>query len=158
MRWLGIFFIILSISVSSFSKGLKAYPFELKDEKGSVVKLKELKGNVVFLIFWSTTCGACRKELPEISLLAEKYKDKPVKFFAIVINEKDIRKIKKIKEEWGFDLPVLIGNSIIKSKYRIIGTPIIYILRKDLTIGKILYGSRSLKKLEKYIDKFLGEK
>ncbi|NPA54203.1 MAG: TlpA family protein disulfide reductase [Aquificae bacterium] len=150
-----VFFVVSSIS---FAKGLRAYPFQLEDENGKIVKLEELKGNVVFLIFWATTCSACRKELLEISLLIEKYKDKPVKFFAIVIDEKDPEKIKKIKDEWGFYIPVLIGDSIVKSKYRIIGTPIIYILRKDLTIGKILYGSRSLEKLEKYINKFLEEK
>ncbi len=152
-----LFLAVFLLSGFSFGKGLKPYMFQLKDENGNTVKLEELKGNVVFLIFWSTTCGVCREELPNLSLLAEKYKDKPVKFFAVVVNEKDIEKVKKVKEEWGFYIPVLIGNDVIKAKYRIIGTPVIYILRKDLTIGKILYGAYPLKKLEKYINKFLKE-
>ena len=152
-----LFLPILFIFSFSFGKGLKPYMFQLRDENGNIVKLEELKGNVVFLIFWSTTCGVCKEELPNISLLAENYKGKPVKFFAVVVNEKDIEKIKEVKEEWGFYIPVLIGNDVIKSKYRIIGTPVIYILRKDLTIGKILYGAYPLTKLEKYIKKFLKE-
>ncbi len=158
MKKLVSVFLFLSIVFLTYGKGLKPYMFELKDEKGRVVKLKDLKENVVFLIFWATTCGVCREELPEISLLAEKFKDKPVKFFAVVVNEDDIKAIKKIKNDWGFYIPVLIGDDIVKTKYRIIGTPIIYILRKDLTIGKILYGKQSLKKLEKYINKFLEDR
>jgi len=52
----------------------------------------------------------------------------------------------------------LIGDDTVKDKYRIIGTPITYILRKDLSIGKIIYGAYSIKKLDKYIKKFLEEK
>ncbi len=148
-------FLILGIFSFSYSKGIKAYNFELLDENGKKVKLEQFRGNVVFIIFWHPLCHSCREELPEISLLAEKYKDKPVKFLAIVMGEKDPEKIKKIKEDWGFYIPVLIGDSVVKSKYRIIGTPIIYILRKDLTIGKIFLGKQPLEKLDRYINKFL---
>ena len=131
--------------------------FSLKDENGRVVNLADLKGNVVYLVFWSKTCHTCKEELPVINSLYKKYKDKNVKFFGIVIDEKDRNKIKKIKKSWGFEFPVLIGNDTVKSRYRIIGTPITYILRKNLTIGKIIYGAHSKKKLEKYIKKFLEE-
>ncbi len=158
MRYLLLIVVSFFLSTASYGKGLKPYMFQLEDENGRVVKLQDFKGNVVFLVFWSTTCGVCKEELPEVSLLAEKYKDKPVRFFAVVINEKNKEKIKRIKESWGFYIPVLIGTETVKSKYRIIGTPVIYILRKDLTIGKILYGKYPLEKLEKYINKFLKEK
>lgn len=149
--------LILLVPLVAFSKGLKPYMFQLKDENGNTIKLEQLKGNVVYLIFWSKTCHTCKEELPQINKLYKKFKNKKVKFFAVVIDEKNPDKIKKIKEKWGFDIPVLLGDDTVKSKYRIIGTPITYILRKDLTIGKIIYGAHSLKKLEKYINKFLEE-
>ncbi len=131
--------------------------FSLEDENGKIVNLSDLKGNVVYLVFWSKTCHTCKEELPVINSLYKKYKDKNIKFFGIIIDEKDRNKIKKIKKDWGFEFPVLIGNDTVKTKYRIIGTPITYILRKDLTIGKIIYGAYPKKKLEKYIKKFLEE-
>ncbi|WP_457639095.1 peroxiredoxin family protein [Persephonella sp.] len=153
----GLFFVLFLLFAVSEAKGLKPYMFTLKDENGKTVSLKELKGNVVYLIFWSKTCGTCRKELKEINKLYRKYKDKGVIFYAVIIDEKSPDRIKQIKKEWEFEIPVLIGNSVVKSKYRIIGTPITYILRKDLSIGKIVYGEISLKKAEKYINRFLKE-
>ena len=150
----GLFLLILMFSIS-YSKGLQAPDFSLKDENGKIVNLIDLKGNVSVLIFWATTCGVCRKELPEISFLLDEYAGKPVKFYAIVINTDNINDIKKTKQEWSFDIPVLIGNYETVKKYRIVGTPIIYILRKDLTVGKIFFGETSIKRLKKYINKFL---
>jgi hypothetical protein len=43
------------------------------------------------------------------------------------------------------------------SKYRIIGTPITYILKKDLTIGKIIYGDYPEEKYRKIIKRLLEE-
>jgi len=153
-----IFLILINIFVlyPAYSKGLKAPDFSLKDENGKIVKLSNLKGNVVVLVFWSTTCHTCREELPKVSKIAKKYEHKPIKFFAVVIDTDNPEKIRKIKKEWNFNLPVLIADNDIVAKYRIFGTPITYILRKDLTVGKILIGSKYLHKLEIYINRFLA--
>ncbi len=154
---ISLFFSFL-ISFSSYGKFLKAYDFALPDENGKIVKLSDYKGNVIFLIFWSTHCKTCEKEMPKISKeLIPKFKDKPVKFFAIVINTDNLKEIKKVKKKWGFEIPVLIGNKKVKSKYRIFGTPTIYILKKDLFVGKIFMGKKDLKIYEKYINKLLEE-
>ncbi len=158
MKTLFVLVLSLLISISSFAKPLKAYDFTLKDENGNTVKLSDYKGNVIFLIFWSTHCPTCKKEMPKISKeLIPKFKDKPVKFFAIVINTNNLKEIEKVKKEWGFDIPVLLGNREVKAKYRIFGTPTVYILRKDLTVGKLFLGKKDLKIFEKYLNKFLKQ-
>lgn len=157
MKFIKVLIVLLFLIVTVNAKGLKAPYFELKDENGNIVKLTDLKGYVTVLIFWKTTCKTCKKELPILSFLPDEYKGKPVKFYAVVIDADDINEIKKAKEEIGFDLPVLIADHKTITKYNIYGTPIIYILRKDLTIGKIFIGETSLKRLKKYINKFLGE-
>ncbi|NPA16183.1 peroxiredoxin family protein [Persephonella sp.] len=148
-------FLIVFFSVQA--KSIRPYMFTLKDENGNTVSLESLKGNVVYLIFWSKTCHTCEEELKSINTLYHRYRDKGVIFYAVVIDEKSPEKIKEIKKKWGFDIPVLIGDLTVKSKYRIVGTPITYILRKDLTIGKIIYGAISTKKAEKYIKRLLKE-
>jgi peroxiredoxin len=158
MKKLAILILVFIISLSSFGKFLKAYDFSLKDENGNTVKLSDYKGDVIFLIFWSTHCKTCEKEMPKISKeLIPKFKGKPVKFFAVVINTDNLKEIKKVKQKWGFDIPVLIGTRKVKGKYRIFGTPTVYILRKDLSVGRIFMGKKDLKVYEKYINKFLNE-
>jgi len=149
-------FLILFLPVKA--KNIRPYMFTLKDENGETVTLKNFQGNVIYLVFWSKACGKCRKELKSITELYKKYKDKGVVFYAIITDEKSPEKIKKIKKRWKFNIPVLIGNLTVKSRYRIVGTPITYILRKDLTISKIIYGEVDTEKAEKYILRALKEK
>ncbi len=150
--------IISFFIVASGTAGLKAYDFSLKTLDGKTVKLSDFKGNVVILIFWSTTCPVCKKEMPKLwKWYKEKYINKNVKILAIVINTKDKKKIKKAIDEWGFGFTVLLPDDKVLKKYFVPGTPTFYILRKNLTVGKILFGEQKIKTFEKFVEKFLKE-
>src|SRR5580765_1078974 len=43
-----------------------------------VHRVAELRGNVVVLNYWATWCPPCRKEMPDLSRLADAYRDKGV--------------------------------------------------------------------------------
>ncbi|MCX7760678.1 MAG: TlpA family protein disulfide reductase [Hydrogenothermaceae bacterium] len=151
----GFLFIFL-FAIKSYGE-IRAPEFSLKDETGKVVKLSDLKNDVVFLTFWATTCHSCKRELPEISqYIYSKYKDK-VKFYAIVIDSDNPKQIAAIKKDWKFDMPVLFGNSEVMEKYRIIGTPITYVIGKDNRLVKIFIGPQPIEKFEQAIKKALGE-
>ena len=51
--------------------GTEASNFELKDMKGNTVKLSDYRGKKVYLKFWATWCGPCRKSMPELNKLVE---------------------------------------------------------------------------------------
>lgn len=58
--------------------------FSLKDIDGDSFELKSTKGHWVFLHFWASWCGPCRKEMPAIQLLADILQDES--FEIIMIN------------------------------------------------------------------------
>lgn len=71
-----------------FKVGNPFPPFKDKDIKGNKYNLKEMEGKVVVLNFWFINCPPCRKEIPELNQLVEKYKDnKDVVFLAIALDE-----------------------------------------------------------------------
>jgi peroxiredoxin len=51
--------------------------FELPDMNGKKVRLSSYRGKVVFLNFWTKTCGPCIEEMPTLAELAKIAKDRP---------------------------------------------------------------------------------
>lgn len=106
-RWL-IFFILLYISNARaiaqdmVQKEIKTLNFEQLEPY-----LHKQNDTLYFINFWATWCIPCRKELPAIQQVGEKYKDKKFKILLVSLDfpdklESGLRpfvKAKQIKEE-----------------------------------------------------------
>ncbi|OWK69642.1 TlpA disulfide reductase family protein [Pedobacter sp. AJM] len=64
--------------------GEQAPEFKVKDINGKEVSLSDFKGKTIVLDFWATWCGPCKKSLPAMQMMVNKYKNDPtVKFLFI---------------------------------------------------------------------------
>lgn len=64
---------------------------------GSKTSLTDLKDKYVYIDVWATWCGPCRKEIPYLQKLEEKYHGKNIAFVSISLDEdKDKEKWKKM--------------------------------------------------------------
>jgi len=63
--------------------GRQAPPLVLNDMDGNPFDLSKLKGHWVFVHFWATWCGPCRKEIPTIQAILSEYEDSNLKFAII---------------------------------------------------------------------------
>lgn len=61
--------------------------FEMEDQNGDFQKLSEIKGKTVLLEFWSSWCGPCRKENPNLVKTYEKFEPKGFEIFAVSLDE-----------------------------------------------------------------------
>lgn len=66
------------------TKKTKLTIVDLNDEKHASLTLndvlKKYKGNVIYLDFWASWCGPCKREMPYSSKLKEEFKGKDVVF------------------------------------------------------------------------------
>jgi peroxiredoxin len=61
----------------------KAPPFSLPETSGGQVDSGSYRGRAVLLVFWTTSCGVCRSELPVLSRMAPEFRGKGVGVVAI---------------------------------------------------------------------------
>ncbi len=87
-------------SWSKLEKGMKAPEFEIVDESGNTVRLSDFYGKFVYIDCWSSFCGPCLKEMPEMKKLTDEYKNKNIVFISISADsdrEKWLSKINKFR-------------------------------------------------------------
>ncbi|MBC5994102.1 TlpA family protein disulfide reductase [Pontibacter cellulosilyticus] len=74
-----------------FAIGSPAPDFQLKDVNGAAVSLSDFKGKLVYLNFWSTICGLCMVEMPNMQQLTEQLKGKNVVFLNVGLDEDEAK-------------------------------------------------------------------
>ncbi len=80
--------------------------FTLLDLQGKPWHLRDLKGKVVLVNFWATWCPPCRKEMPDLQALYDKYKDQG--FLVLSISDEEAAKVSPFIAERKISYPVLL--------------------------------------------------
>jgi len=141
-------------------KGKPAPDFNLDLLAGGAFKLSEEQGkSIVLLDFWATWCGPCRRAMPALKEVSDKYHDKGVRYYAVDLRETP-DKIRAYLETEKLDIAVpLDKDGGIAKKYKVTGIPTMFIIDKKGVVRDVHVGfSPSLKDdLEKALDKIISE-
>ncbi len=108
----------------------KAHDFTLKSRAGKNIRLAELAGQVVLVNFWASWCGPCRKEMPKLESLHQKYKDLGVSILGINIDN-STELADKVLKDIKVNFPVLYdpeGNT--SERYQVRAMPSTYLVDK----------------------------
>ncbi|MFK8060767.1 MAG: TlpA family protein disulfide reductase [Polaribacter sp.] len=149
-------------AVSKTKTGSKSPSFEYKDINGKEVKLKDLKGKLVYIDVWATWCGPCLDQIPALKKLEHDYKNKDVVFVSISVDgKKDFDKWKslvKLKELKGIQLFAdnSFDSKFIKS-YGISTIPTFILLDKKGRILERRTSKPSTDNIRKKLDKYLKD-
>ena len=68
--------------------GASAPGFTLPDADGKTMTLDALRGQVVYVDFWASWCGPCRRSFPWMNEMSQKYGDRGFKVVAINVDKK----------------------------------------------------------------------
>ncbi|MDN3619997.1 TlpA disulfide reductase family protein [Polaribacter undariae] len=129
--------------------------YSVRSIQGNKFKSKDLIGKVVVLNFWFTTCPPCKKELPHLNKLKEKFKGKDVVFIAIALD--DEYKIDTFLKRNPFYYDIVEDGRWIAEKFDVKSYPsnIIIDQKGSFQFYKIGYKSDVTASMEYQINKLL---
>jgi len=96
--------------------------FTLTDLQGKAWTLQSLKGKVVLVNFWATWCPPCRKEMPDLDALYQKYKDRGL--IVLAISDEDAAKVRPYIQEHNVSYPILLDpGRKVNEAFQVEGIP-----------------------------------
>lgn len=121
--------------------------------------LGQYENKVVYLDFWASWCGPCRKSFPWINAMQEKYKDKGLVVIGINLDA-DIEKAKQFLNKTPAQFILFSDpNGGLAEKYKLIGMPSSFVLdgNGEVRHRHVGFKKSSVDKYEKSIASLLSE-
>jgi len=78
-------------SMNKIKVGQPAPEIALEDPNGKLMKLSDLKGQVVLIDFWASWCGPCRKANPHVVEMYDKYNKDGFTVYSVSLDGLDTR-------------------------------------------------------------------
>jgi peroxiredoxin len=108
--------------------------FTLSDLKGAKWSLKYLRGKVVLVNFWATWCPPCRKEMPDMEALYQRFG--PRGLVILAISDEDASKVEPFITEHKYAYPILLDpGRKVSQLFAVEGIPKSFLYGRD---GKLV--------------------
>lgn len=122
--------------------------FTLSDLQGNQWHLRDLKGKVVLVNFWATWCPPCRKEMPDLQALYDKYKDQG--FVVLSISDEEAAKVQPFITERKISYPVLLDpGRKVNDLFQVEGIPKSFVYNRE---GKLVAQSIDMRTRNQFLE------
>ena len=120
-----------------------AKDFKVPALDGSGLRLKDLKGKVVFLNLWATWCPPCKEEMPAMERLWLKYKDRGLVVIALSMDSGGAKAVKPYIDHAKYTYPVGLDPKMeVAQLYGARSVPSTFIIDRGGMLRAIALGPR----------------
>jgi len=122
--------------------------FTLKDLTGKTWTLSELRGKVVLVNFWATWCPPCRKEMPDLETLYERFG--PQGLVILGLSDEEAAKVEPFIRERKVTFPVLLDpGRKVNEAFVVEGIPKSFVYDRD---GKLVAQSIDMRTQRQFLE------
>ncbi len=134
--------------------------FTLDALNGGTKSLKDYRGKVVLVDFWSIKCPPCRRAVPHLVTLYDKYKKQGFVALGVSFDRKDMEDLKSFVSEFNVDYPVLLGTMDVARAYGVRSIPSMFLLDKQghIRLHRIGFNEEIGNEIETELKALLKEK
>ena len=118
-----------------------------------------LKGKVVLVNFWATSCSGCVEEMPEIKKLHQQYGTRGLQIMAVAMSYDPPSYVVNFAQTRKLPFPIAIDNTgaVAQAWGEVQLTPTSYLVNKRGQIVKRYVGEPDFAELHQLIEKLLAE-
>lgn len=152
-----IYTIVVNVTATGeiVEEGDMAPDFMLTDMDGNVHKLSDYRGEGVFLNFWGTWCGPCKREMPHMEDMYKEFEEKGVHVLAVNIAESDL-KVKSFANTYGLTFPIVIDKTnSVRDAYNIRPLPTTFLVGPDGKVKKIIKQEMTGDQIREYMESIM---
>lgn len=133
----------------------EAPEFTLMDLSGSKISLKELRGKLILLNFFTSWCPICREEFLSFEKLHKEFKNKHIVFLKVAVNGRETELI-SIRNKWNITSPILIDDDgSVARAYGVGHHETFFISREGKILGRTFsqkdWASKSMRNLIEHL-------
>jgi peroxiredoxin len=122
--------------------------FSLKDLAGKTWAFSELRGKVVLVNFWATWCPPCRKEMPDLEALYERFTAQGL--VVLGISDEEAGKVEPFIRERKVTFPVLLDpKRKVNEMFVVEGIPKTFIYDRE---GKLVAQSIDMRTAKQFLE------
>ncbi len=157
MSLLAILGIVLFAALSLFKKET-APSVSFRTLTGEQIAMESLRGKVVMVNFWATSCATCVQEMPEMVDTYKKYSDRGLEFIAVAMSYDPPNYVLNFSEsrQLPFKVALDIDGQTAKSFGDVKLTPTTFVIGKDGTILKRYVGIPEFAAMHQLLEKALA--
>jgi peroxiredoxin len=122
--------------------------FTLTDLQGKAWHLEDLRGKVVLVNFWATWCPPCRKEMPDLETLFNKFKDQGL--VVLAISDEEAAKVTSFVAERKISYPILLDpGRKVNETFQVEGIPKSFVYDRG---GKLVAQSIDMRTQRQFLE------
>ena len=124
---------------------------------GGKLSSASFRGKVTYLTFYASWCGPCRKELPALAKLQDKYQDRGFQIVAVGVDTQ-AKKSEIFAKRSKVDYPVILDpRSEILGQFDVTSMPTSYLIGRDgrVQYKKVGFGDKTIGEITPEIEKQL---
>lgn len=137
----------------------KTGDFRLRNYDGSTMYTEDFQGQPMVLNFWAAWCFSCRKEMPILEELYQKYKDQGLIVFGIHRSETESKEAGlKFTQDHNITFPLFSDRNSMIFRYYSRGSlfvPKTVFINREGFVEAIFIGLRPIENFEAMIEKIL---